>query len=470
MLLVTGVVSAASLMFSLARWHRAGVHFHPLFQLQLMGLNGAFLTADLFNLFVFFEVMLVASYGLLLHGSGRERVRAGLHYIAINLLASSLFLVGVAMLYGITGTLNMADMAQKIPAIPVSDRGLLHAGASILGIAFLVKAATWPMGFWLVPAYAAASAPVAALFVILTKVGVYAVLRLWTLLLSAEAGSSALFGVDALVWGGLVTLAFASLGVMASQRLRRLAGYSIVASAGTLIAAIGFGQPALVGAALFYLLGSTLAGCALFLIVELIERSREVEVAAPLAGDETDHLPFFIEAAEPDDGANLDDEQQALTGRVIPAAMAFLGLSFVLCALVIAGLPPMSGFLAKFAMLDVILNPAGMGQPAAPPLVSVAGWTLFALLIVSGLLSMIALSRAGMRYFWAPQGRPVPRLRVIESMPIALLLLVGAALSVRAGPVLDYTRATGAGLLQPSGYVDAVMSARPVPSPPRVQP
>ncbi|MGS0758125.1 proton-conducting transporter transmembrane domain-containing protein, partial [Roseateles sp. GG27B] len=120
-----GSVSLAALLFALARWHRAGVHFHSLFQLQLVGLYGAFLTADLFNLFVFFEVLLAASYGLLLHGGGGTRVRAGLHYIAINLLASLLLLIGIALLYGVTGTLNMADLAQKLPQVPTSDRGLL---------------------------------------------------------------------------------------------------------------------------------------------------------------------------------------------------------------------------------------------------------------------------------------------------------------------------------------------------------
>ena len=130
MLVLTSTVSLASVLFATARWDRAGGHYHALLQIQLMGVNGAFLTADVFNLFVFFEVMLAASYGLLLHGSGRPRVRAGLHYIAVNLLASSLFLIGVAVLYGITGTLNMADMAQKFPLIPPDDRSLLHAGVA----------------------------------------------------------------------------------------------------------------------------------------------------------------------------------------------------------------------------------------------------------------------------------------------------------------------------------------------------
>jgi hypothetical protein len=127
MLVLTGIIGVSALLFAMARWDGAGSSFHALFQIQLMGLYGAFLTADLFNLFVFFEVLLAASYGLLLHGSGRARVSSGLHYISINLLASSLFLIGAALIYGVTGTLNMADLALKIPLVPEADRGLLHA-------------------------------------------------------------------------------------------------------------------------------------------------------------------------------------------------------------------------------------------------------------------------------------------------------------------------------------------------------
>ena len=165
------------------------MHFHPLFQIQLMGLNGAFLTADLFNLFVFFEVLLAASYGLLLHAPGRTRVGAGLHYIAINLVASSFFLIGAALLYGVTGTLNFADLAARIPEVAADDQAVLHVAVAVLAVAFLTKAAIWPMGFWLVPAYSAAGAPVAALFAIMTKVGIYAVLRLWSLMFAGEDGS-----------------------------------------------------------------------------------------------------------------------------------------------------------------------------------------------------------------------------------------------------------------------------------------
>jgi multicomponent K+:H+ antiporter subunit D len=450
MAVLTGSVGLAALLYALARWQRAGVYFHVLFHLQLMGLYGAFLTADLFNLFVFFEVMLAASYGLLLHGGGAPRVRAGLHYIAINLVASLLFLVGVAVLYSVSGTLNMADIAQKLPDVPKNDRGLLHAGAAILAIAFLAKAGMWPLNFWLPPAYAAASAPAAAIFAILTKVGVYALLRLWTLCFPADAGASAGFGGDVLVWGGLATLGFGCVGMLASQQLARLASYSVIASSGTLVATIGFGVPALSGGGLFYLASSTLAGCALFLLVELLGRARQVEVSPQQIDDGETALPFFADREPPED-ANLDDQEAVLIGRAIPAALAYLGVTFAVFALVMSGLPPLSGFVAKLAMLYALLE---LQTPAA--------WALFALLIISGLCATVSLMRVGIRQFWTPQDHAVPRLRLIETLPIIGLMAASVAMVVHAQAALTYTRATAESLHAPKLYIDAVMSARPI--------
>ena len=463
MLLLTSVLGLAGVLYASARWHKAGVHFHPLFQLQLMGLAGAFLTADLFNLFVFFEIMLTASYGLLLHGSGWPRVRSGLHYIAVNLMASSMFLIGVAILYGITGTLNLADMAMRVPAIAANDRGLLHAGAAILAIAFLVKAAAWPLNFWLPMAYASAAAPVAALFAIMTKLGVYAILRLWTLLFPQDAGVSAWFGGPVLVGLGMATLVFGVIGVVAAQHLGRMAAFCAIVSSGTLLAALGFGQPAVTGGALYYALGSTLAVGTFFLLIELIDRSRDVEEKPGYVSEaEADDAFAFPVDLVPTRDVNLDDDEEALIGRAIPAAMAFLGLAFIVCALTIAGLPPMAGFVGKVVMLSALLNPAGFGQQAP---VSVAAWLLLGLLIAGGLLTVIAMSRAGVRYFWAPQGRPVPRLRIIETLPIGLLVCLIGVLVWQADAVLRYADATARGLHEPSHYIGSVMSAKPVPPP-----
>jgi multicomponent K+:H+ antiporter subunit D len=462
MLVLTGIIGVSALLFAMARWDSAGSSFHALFQIQLMGLYGAFLTADLFNLFVFFEVLLAASYGLMLHGSGRARVSAGLHYISINLLASTLFLIGAALIYGVTGTLNMADLALKIPLVPQADRGLLHAGAGILAVAFLAKAGMWPLNFWLVPAYSSASAPVAAMFAIMTKVGIYTLLRLWTLLFSGQAGASAYFGGDWLIYGGMATIICAAIAILAAQRLERMASLSILVSAGILLSAIGFAQPNLIGAALFYLVSSTLALSALFLLAELIERSRSA-IEIPLE-DENEMLPRPLQASAPVKGINLDDDLKAVVGQVIPWTMAFLGLSFIACALLIIGMPPLSGFIGKLGLLSALLNPLGLGNGGDEP-VSNAAWGLLALLILSGLASLVAFSRLGIQRFWTPEERPSPVLRRLECVPIFALLGLSILLTFKAEPLLRYTQAAADALNNPQQYVMAVLGTRAVPSP-----
>jgi multicomponent K+:H+ antiporter subunit D len=456
MVALTGVIAFAVSIYSTSRWDRAGVHFHPLLQLQLMGLNGAFLTGDLFNLFVFFEVMLAASYGLLLHGSGRLRVGAGLHYIAINLAASSLFLVGAALLYGVTGTLNMADLGLRIARLDEADRGLVHAAAAILATAFFAKAGAWPLNFWLVPAYSAAVAPVSAVFALLTKLGIYTVLRLWTVLFAPDTGASAQFGQEVLLAIGLSTLFISALGITGTQRMSHLAGYAVLISAGTLLTAIGLGQPAVWAGALYYLLSSTLAASAFFLLIDMIERWRNAGASiAPheQAGD----APFLSEDLKAMDNVNLDDEQQALYGRAIPAGIAFLGLGFIACTLLLAGLPPLPGFIGKFAMLSALL---------ATPVISPANWSFLALLLLSGFLTLVALSRAGIRYFWTQPPSSMPALRALEVLPVAALLAASVALSIEAGPVMHHASDTAQGLFKPAAYRKAVMGAQQVPNPP----
>ncbi len=462
MLLLTSVMATAALIFAVARWDRIGVHFHPLFQIQLMGLNGAFLTGDLFNLFVFFEVLLAASYGLLLHGPGRQRVGAGLHYIAINLVASSFFLVGAAMLYGVTGTLNMADLAVRIPEVAAQDQAMLHAGVAILGMAFLTKAAVWPMGFWLVPAYSAAGAPVAALFSIMTKVGIYAILRLWSLGFSAEEGTLR-WGADWLVAGGLATVAFGLLGLLQARQLGRVTGFGVMVTSGTLLAAIGFNQPTVTGGALYYLLSSTMAAGAMFLLIELIDRSRLLESEFPNP-DDADPVPFFLDEIEPPRDTNLDEQQEALTGRVIPASTAFLGFSFLACTLLLTGTPPLSGFIGKFMMLSGLLSTEEAGSALQEP-VSAAAWAMLALVIMSGFAALVALSRTGIRMFWTPRDRPAAQLKVLECLPIGLLLTLCLLISFRAEPLARYLQAAASELKDPHGYVQAVQGVRPLPPP-----
>ncbi|THF61165.1 monovalent cation/H+ antiporter subunit D [Pseudothauera rhizosphaerae] len=442
MLLLAAVLALAALVYSAQRWSRVGVHFHSLFQFLLMGVNGAFLTHDLFNLFVFFEVMLAASYGLLLHGYNTTRIRAGLQYIAVNLAASLFFLIGTALIYASTGTLNMADLAVRVPALTGTDVVLLEVGVAVLAIAFLVKSAMWPLGFWLPTTYAAASPPVAAMLVLMTKVGAYAILRLWLLLFSDEAGAAAGFGYEALLWGGMATILFGAAGLLASEVPGRLAGYGAIVSSGTLLAVVGYGQPALVTAGLYYLLGSTMAMAAFMLLIELIERIRSPGAAL---------LAVTMEAFA------IEEKPDEPVGVGIPGALAFLGLAFAGCALIIAGLPPLSGFVAKFGLFHALLN---WGPDAA---VTPYSWALMGLILFSGLAAIIALMRFGVRTFWAAGAVMPPRLQPTEVLPVGLLLLLCVGLTVAAGPVFGYLERTSADLHRPGQYIDSVLSAPVVP-------
>ena len=439
LLLVASILGLATLLYSFARWDRAGPRFHALFLLLLMGVNGAFLTGDLFNLFVFFEVMLAASYGLVLHGGGSARTRVGLHYIAINVATSLLFLIGVALLYSVTGTLNMADLAMRIPAVPPGDIMLLEAGAAILGVAFLVKAGMWPLSFWLPPTYAASATPVAALFAILSKVGIYIILRLTSLLFGDESGTAAHFADNWLYVAGIATIIYGTLGVLAARRMALFAGYSIIISTGTLLAAIGMANIPVLTGALFYLVSSTLGIAAFYLLIEPIERHHDFDEPAPAPE------PVF----EDEYTALYEEDNEDEVGVVIPATIAILGVGLAFCALLLAGLPPLTGFIAKFAIIHGLL---GEGQD-----ITAASWVFISLIIISGLAVLIATTRAGVELIWTPSEKSPPSLRVVEAAPIALLLSVCLGLMVFAGPTMRYMEEAVRAISQKNLYIEATM-------------
>jgi multicomponent K+:H+ antiporter subunit D len=385
--------------------------------------------------------MLAASYGLLLHGSGVARVKASLHYIAVNLVASFLFLISAALIYGVTGTLNMADLITRIPQVATADRPLLDAGLGLLGLTFLIKAGMWPISFWLPGAYSVAAAPVAAMFAIMTKVGVYALLRFSYLLFAAEAEGVVGFSHNVLFIGGIATLVFGTIGVLAAQTSMRLVSYLVLVSSGTLLAAIGFGGAGVMSGALFYLVISTLAIGALFLLIEIIERSRIIGA---------DVLAVTMEAfGERDDEIAETGSEDA--GLIIPASTAFLGISFGLCCLLLAGLPPLSGFLAKFAILSTALN-----TDAVP---TIQAWWLTATLIASGLCVLIAMARSGINIFWTTLEPGAVEARLSEMLPIVVLLGLCIGLSAVPASVLDYLESTAALVSVPEYYVLEVMGS-----------
>lgn len=444
MLVLTSVVAVASLTFAYRRWSRVGVHFHSLFQFLLMGINGALLTGDLFNLFVFFEVMLAASYGLLLHDQNATRIRAGMQFIALNLAASLFFLIGVALIYAASGTLNIADLAVRVATLDDSERALLQAGVSVLAVAFVTKSAVWPLGFWLPVAYAAAVPPVAAMLVVMTKVGIYVLYRLWLIVFGSDAGSSTGFGDTVLFWGGLATIVYASTGILASQDARRVASYCAILSSGTLLTLLGFNRPELAAAAMFYLVSSTLAVAAFVLLIELTER-----IYSPASR----LLAMTMEAFA------SEDSSKNTAGVAIPGAKALLGLMFLGCALVMASMPPLSGFLAKFGIITSILTVSGETGPEA------AYWLFIALLVISGFCAIIALMRLGVRIFWASAQKPPPRLQLSEASPVLLLLGLCIFFTVGAGPVQSYMNRTSHDLTSPRGYIDQVLGQEQIPSP-----
>jgi multicomponent K+:H+ antiporter subunit D len=315
----------------------------------------------------------------------------------------------------------------------------MEAGAAVLGVAFLIKVGMWPLCFWLPTAYSAASAPVAGMFAILSKVGIYVILRL-TMLLFGD-GPSAGFGAEVLLLGGMATLVFGTIGVLASQALGRLAGYSVLVSSGTLLMVLGINDGVVSSGALLYLVSSTLTISAFFLLIELVERGQD-------AGANV--LAVTMEAYGDGEEADMEDGE----GTTMPGTMAILGICFAACGILLAGLPPLSGFIAKFAMLSAMM---GTGSIGTTP--DIAVWTLIVLVILSGVAALISMTRAGIRTFWGSIEGAVPRVLVVELVPVMLLLSITLGLTIKAGPAMTYMDTTIRTLSNPSAYIDAVRDA-----------
>ncbi len=436
MVLLTAILACPVLMHAIGSgWDLRGRHFHALYHFQLMGIMGAFLTGDIFNLFVFFEVLLIASYGLVIHSGGAVRMKAGVQYVLYNLLGSTLFLFALGTLYAEAGSLNMADLASRVAAIDPGGTAAIRVAAVLLLLVFAVKAALVPLHFWLPAAYAEAPGPVAALFAIMTKVGAYAIIRVYTLIFPPDLAVTAGLHGTWLLPLALVSLAVGMAGVLAARRLDRLVAFAVIGSMGMVLSGIGLLSPAGIAAALYYIAHSTFAAAALFLIVDIIERRRgghgaRIEAAPSIAGS-----PMIA------------------------------GLFFV-AAIAITGLPPLSGFIGKLLLLDAALG--------APRMAWV--WTV---VLAASLVSIVGFARAGSTVFWkalqvdAPDTpdtqvddpAPADHVGPHEPLPVwpvaAILVLVAllVAQTVFAGPMTGYMRAMTAQLFTPEPYISAVLSA-----------
>lgn len=410
MLALTYALAVPVLWYASDNWDTRGRYFHAMVHFLLMGICGAFLTGDLFNLFVFFEILLMASYVLLLHGQGKPRFQLGVHYVIINLLASALFLIGLGMIYGSVGSLNMADVSRLIQTLEADQHKLAVAGSLLLFVVFGIKAAMLPVGFWLPKTYAVASTPVAAIFTIMTKVGIYSILRVngtvFDDALSQEILKSWLLPI------GLITSLYGVIAAIGADRLRRFVGFMVLSSIGTLLTAIAMSNTQAWSGALYYLVHSTLIGAAFYLFCGWITSQR---------GDFKDHLKV---------APRIKQEKAAM-------------LTYFLIAMMMAGLPPFSGFLGKVFILQATVE------------ASYQGWIIGVVLVVS-LLSIIALTRVGFILFWrasAPEEDPIhPAYILYRALPerapprndqVIYLLLAGLiAYVVFAAPIQHYTLST----------------------------
>jgi multicomponent Na+:H+ antiporter subunit D len=414
MLVVSSMMLFVVLVYAIGQQgvERRHVGFHPVYLVLAAGVSWSFITGDLFNLFVAFEVMLTASYVLITLGGRPDQVRSGMTYVVTSLVASALFITALALLYAATGTVNMADLAVRMPELSTGVR----AGFSLLLIVvFGIKAGLFPLFFWLPDSYPTAPGPVTAVFAgLLTKVGVYALIRTQTLLFPIDSRQ----GTILLIVAGL-TMVTGVLGALAQDDLKRILSFHIVAQIGYMIFGLGLFTVAGVSAVIFYIVQTILVKTNLFLVAGLVDEHSGSSRISQVGG----------------------------IARSAPVIAVF----FALPALSLAGLPPSSGFAGKFALVD-----AGVGAEE---------WWIVAVAMLVSLLTLYSMTKIWAGVFWGdPEVEPHPH--VTPNGREGTILMVGStaitvALSIAyviwAGPIYDYAQRAGTDLLDPSLYIDAVL-------------
>lgn len=420
MLVVASVMLLVVLLYAIGEpgAERNHVGFQSVYLVLAAGVYASFLTADLFNMFVSFELMLTASYVLLTLGGGREQVRAGMTYVVISLIASTLFVTTLALLYSATGTVGMADLAVKIAELP---SGVRSAFAVLLLVVFGIKAALFPLFFWLPDSYPTAPSPITAVFAgLLTKVGIYAIIRTQTLLFPPDSRPATLL----LVIAG-ATMVVGVLGAIAQDDVKRILSFTIVSQIGYMVMGLGFFTVAGLAATVFSMIHHIVIKTTLFLSGGLIER----------AGGSS---------------------RLTRVGSLVRDA-PLLAVLFLLPALSLAGVPPFSGFVSKFALIG-----AGF---------EVREYAIVAVSLVVGVLTLLSMIRIWAGVFWnpaedptvanGPMQPPLGRLGgpVFMVLPTAFLVLGTLAIAAAAGPIYAFAERTAGDLLQPWTYVEAVKSA-----------
>ena len=456
MLVVSTVVSLAVLVYASGQGVADGDEegpisiFHPSFLILVAGVSNAFLAGDLFNLYVGFEILLTASYVLMTMGGTVQRIRTGVTYVVVSVISSVLFLITIAMIYAATGTINMADLSVKLEGLPVGTQMQLHL---MLLIAFGIKAAVFPLSFWLPDSYPTASAPVTAVFAgLLTKVGVYSIIRTETVLFPGERLD------DLLMWVALLTMVVGILGALAQIDIKRMLSFTLISHIGYMIFGVAVGTQEALSATVYYVAHHIVIQTSLFLVAGLIERR----------------------------GGSTNVDRLAGMARISP----LLALLYLVPALNLGGIPPFSGFLGKTGLLQ-----AGVDQGDGLAYALVAGS------VAVSLLTLLALIRVWNRVFLrAPEDAEYPDPILLAPVPAgsrflltsgavddqagrfagkgdvrlmspsmlggaSALVAAGVALTVFAGPLFQLADNAAENLVRPERYVEAVLDPASAPQP-----
>ncbi len=424
MVLLTGIVGLIMGVYSLATTGRGHEKFgyYPLMHLLLAGVAGAFLTGDIFNLYVWFEVMLVASFALLILGGERAQMEGAIKYVTLNLLASVIFLTAVGLTYGVVGTLNMADIAQRLEGS--EHQGMVEVLAVMFMIAFGIKAAAFPLFFWLPASYHTPPVAVSALFAaLLTKVGVYSLFRTFTLIFDHSMG----YLQDIMLWGAVFTMVTGVLGAAAQYEFRRILSFHIVSQIGYMIFALAIYTPLAIAGGVFAIMHNIIVKTNLFLISGITHRLQGTYQLKKMGG--------------------LYKERP------------WLAVGFFLSAFSLAGIPPLSGFFAKFVIVR-----AGIEAGA---------YVATGIALAVGLMTLYSMVKIWNEIFWKPlpadtqvpedptflgdDGRLVKPSLWMMYLPVTILALATLLIGVFAEPIMLVMNAIGDQLLTPEGYIQAVL-------------
>jgi len=410
MVVISGLMATAVAVYALRDIDegRERLGYHPVFHLLLAGINGAFLTGDLFNLYVWFEVLLIASFVLLTLGSGREQLVGGVKYVAVNLVSSLVFLAAVGLVYGLTGTLNMADLALRLPQAP---GGLVVTISMLFLVAFGIKAAVFPLFFWLPASYHTPPVAISAIFAgMLTKVGLYALIRAFTLLFVGDVATTH----TVLLWVAGFTMVTGVLGAAAQNEFRKILSFHIISQIGYMVLGLALYTPLALAGAVFYLVHHIVVKANLFLVAGIVR---------------------YV-------GGSFELDRVGGLYRYRP----LLAVLFLVPAFSLAGFPPLSGFWAKLVVIQAGLE-AG-------------SFAVVAVALAVGLLTIYSMTKIWQGAFWsaAPAGAdlrgPVPRLLYAPVIGLAVVTLV---IGFWSGPFIALAEAAAAELLDPSRYIEAVL-------------